>query len=384
MASNTPRLGLYKKDPISDANDTFNIQTMLNDNWDKIDGKVAILGPDGKILSEQLPQQSLPSASTTQAGIVQLDDTLTSTSTMKAATANAVKRVNDAVVAHSADYVKHPGYGVATGSANAYEVTLNPAPTAYVEGMAIAVKINVDNTGPSTINVNGLGAKAIKKPNGNDVSAGNLKAGSIYTLRYNGTNFILQGEGGGGTAQPADVLSGKTFTNDSGEQTGTMPNRGAMIITPSTSDQPIPAGYHNGNGVVKGDPDLIPANIKQGVDIFGVTGSLVPLTNEKKYAEGTGSGTTDFYGKAGISANLGFQPSLVLVEAYLVGNGVNGTVRQVHSNPTYYDQLNWVQYNYQNRVSSDNVITITSNGFYANIYLGPSSVGFIYRFRAYQ
>lgn len=107
MASNTPRLGLYKKDPISDANDTFNIQTMLNDNWDKIDGKVAILGPDGKILSEQLPQQSLPSASTTQAGIVKLNDTLTSTSTTQAATANAVKQVNDAVVAHSADTAAH-------------------------------------------------------------------------------------------------------------------------------------------------------------------------------------------------------------------------------------------------------------------------------------
>lgn len=103
MASNTPRLGLYKKDPTADANDTFNIQTMLNDNWDKIDGKVAILGPDGKILSEQLPQQSLPNASTTQAGIVQLNDTLTSTSTTQAATANAVKQVNDAVVAHSVE-----------------------------------------------------------------------------------------------------------------------------------------------------------------------------------------------------------------------------------------------------------------------------------------
>ncbi len=37
MASNTPALGLYKKDPIADANDTFNVETMLNQNWDKID-----------------------------------------------------------------------------------------------------------------------------------------------------------------------------------------------------------------------------------------------------------------------------------------------------------------------------------------------------------
>lgn len=37
MASNTPNLNLYKKDPIADGNDTFNVGTMLNENWDKID-----------------------------------------------------------------------------------------------------------------------------------------------------------------------------------------------------------------------------------------------------------------------------------------------------------------------------------------------------------
>jgi hypothetical protein len=41
LASNTPRLNLYKKDPVADATDTFNIQTMLNDNWDRIDANVA-------------------------------------------------------------------------------------------------------------------------------------------------------------------------------------------------------------------------------------------------------------------------------------------------------------------------------------------------------
>ena len=37
MARNTAYLGLYCKDPIDDGNDTFNIQTMLNDNWEKLD-----------------------------------------------------------------------------------------------------------------------------------------------------------------------------------------------------------------------------------------------------------------------------------------------------------------------------------------------------------
>lgn len=40
MASNTTRYGLLKKDPIADGADTFNITTMLNDNWDKLDAAV--------------------------------------------------------------------------------------------------------------------------------------------------------------------------------------------------------------------------------------------------------------------------------------------------------------------------------------------------------
>lgn len=37
MASNTSNLNLLKKDPLADGKDTFNIRTMLNENWDKID-----------------------------------------------------------------------------------------------------------------------------------------------------------------------------------------------------------------------------------------------------------------------------------------------------------------------------------------------------------
>lgn len=37
MPSNTPNLGLYKKDPATDGNDYFDVDLMLNENWDKID-----------------------------------------------------------------------------------------------------------------------------------------------------------------------------------------------------------------------------------------------------------------------------------------------------------------------------------------------------------
>lgn len=40
MSSTTTNVGLYKKNPLTDGNDTFDINTMLNDNWDKIDAQL--------------------------------------------------------------------------------------------------------------------------------------------------------------------------------------------------------------------------------------------------------------------------------------------------------------------------------------------------------
>ncbi|APM37387.1 hypothetical protein [Clostridium kluyveri] len=68
----------------------------------------------------------------------------------------------------------------------------------------------------------------------------------------------------------ANVLSGTTIAG----QTGTMPNRGAVTLTPGTADQIISAGYHNGSGKVKGEPNLKPENIKEGISEFGIMGTL--------------------------------------------------------------------------------------------------------------
>lgn len=148
---------------------------------------------------------------------------------------------------HMNDLIKHITFAEATGTANTYAVTISPAPSQYTDGLAIAVKINVDSTGAATLNVNGLGARPLRKANGNN--ALNLKRNGIYTFRYNSatTAFILQGEGGNGNAQPGDVLMGKTFSNDYGDQTGT------MDLT-----------------------NLKPENIKRDVTINNVTGTLYP------------------------------------------------------------------------------------------------------------
>ena len=53
-----------------------------------------------------------------------------------------------------------------------------------------------------------------------------------------------------------------------------VPRKAAATITPGTSAQTIAAGqYLSGAQMIAGDSDLIPANIRSGVNIFGVTGA---------------------------------------------------------------------------------------------------------------
>ena len=84
-------------------------------------------------------------------------------------------------------------YAADTGSANAYVVTLSPAPTAYVTGMEVVFKATNANTTASTINVNALGAKSIVKNASSALISGDISANQIITLRYDGTNFVIQG-----------------------------------------------------------------------------------------------------------------------------------------------------------------------------------------------
>lgn len=160
-----------------------------------------------------------------------------------------VKGIADDLIAHKADFTQQIPYAVTTGSANTYTVSTNPALTSLIAGVAITVKIHTANTGASTLNWDGKGAIPIKKSNGNDVASGNLKLNGVYTFRYDGTNFILQGEGGEyGTAGQAQVLTGYTFGTEEGIKSGTMPNKvgSGTTLSVSASDQAIPQGYYDG------------------------------------------------------------------------------------------------------------------------------------------
>lgn len=82
------------------------------------------------------------------------------------------------------------------------------------------------------------------------------------------------------TATVAEVLNSKTFYKNGDKLTGTMPNRGAVTGTISTVNDvyTIQNGYHDGSGTVgisaTEQAKLIGENIRQGVEILGVTGTM--------------------------------------------------------------------------------------------------------------
>lgn len=82
------------------------------------------------------------------------------------------------------------------------------------------------------------------------------------------------------TVSAGYVSSGTAGTvTVSGSDTEQLTVKAAATITPSTSNQTIAAGtYLTGAQTISGDANLLASNIKSGVSIFGVAGSLTAAT----------------------------------------------------------------------------------------------------------
>ena len=82
------------------------------------------------------------------------------------------------------------------------------------------------------------------------------------------------------TATAAEILNTKTAYKNGSKLTGTMPNRGAQTGTISTvsGSVTIQQGYHDGSGNVTIDSTeqakLIATNIRAGITVLGVTGTM--------------------------------------------------------------------------------------------------------------
>ena len=101
------------------------------------------------------------------------------------------------------------------------------------------------------------------------------------------------------TVAVAEILDGKTAYARGAKLVGTMPNKGAVNGTITTKEEKftIPTGFHDGSGKVSIDATeqakIIEANIKEGVTILGVTGTLAPASGVKAQSKTVTPGTSE-------------------------------------------------------------------------------------------
>jgi len=81
----------------------------------------------------------------------------------------------------------------ASGSATAYSCAMSPTLTQYTTGMALHWQPDVNGAGgPTTINVDFLGAQSLKLADGaTNPGPGDVVAGRLYVIWYDGSNFRL-------------------------------------------------------------------------------------------------------------------------------------------------------------------------------------------------
>lgn len=151
----------------------------------------------------------------------------------KSAIENAKKGIANLAGRIDEIYRGVPFYAVSTSSSDAYAITLPYKFASYsdITGLPITVKLDANNTGASTLNINSKGAVAIKKEDGvTALVADDLANGRVVTFVYDGTNFqLVSTTASGVSANTPETIQHKTsdYTVDTDENFYNFTNQGA-------------------------------------------------------------------------------------------------------------------------------------------------------------
>ena len=192
------------------------------------------------------------------------------------------------------------GSPTSTGSANTQALAIDAQLAAYATGQVIKFIAGFTNTGAMTININSIGTKNVKKPNGADITGADIIAGKIYLLAYNGTDFVIL-----------------NYIEDTSGDFGDGSDGNVTISTPTTLTRDM---YYQ-NLILNDDIDTA------GFKIF-VSETLTRATGKKIYNNGGnggdgGAGNNSCAGSAGSAgavADSGSLPSSLPGKAGVAGN----------------------------------------------------------------
>lgn len=138
--------------------------------------------------------------------------------------------------------------GVDTGIADAYVLDFDASFSAYADGIVIYWVAGNNNTGPSTVNVNGLGPVDITQQDGTDLPADAILANTVTQMMYLGSGFVLLQSGSntaGGISQQNTALASGNYQLVIGDIGKTIVMTAAVTRTltiPPDSVVPFPVG----------------------------------------------------------------------------------------------------------------------------------------------
>lgn len=178
-------------------------------------------------------------------------------------------------------------------------VTVNAISSTYV-GSGIARKSSSDLTASGatvTVPAGYYSSQATKSVSSGSATAPASISGSSATVSTGTNTLTLTKTVSVTPSVSAGYVSAGTAGNSSVNLTASVTTKAAATITPGTSNQTIASGtYLTGTQTISGDANLVAANIKQGTQIFGVTGSYTSdataaasdiVSGETAYANGS-------------------------------------------------------------------------------------------------
>jgi len=189
-------------------------------------------------------------ASTTAAGKVEV---ATSAQTLAGTDTGETGAPTVSAPSHVAAAVQNSSFNFfADAQANdTYVITPAPAISAYATGQRFIFTANTANTGACTLNVNGKGAKDIVKGYSTALVTGDIAAGQVVEVVYDGTNMVM-------TSLPNALVAG----GDAGLM-HTHPVY-AGLLTPTQVAAAGASGYSENTITTTATPRLIKLKIKAG------------------------------------------------------------------------------------------------------------------------
>lgn len=205
-------------------------------DWTDVTSKPSTLVADASITTSMFnPAAKAPSATTADSATVagNVSGTVGVANGGTGATSVATAQANLQVPSITTVQNSAPMLIGSIAGTNTITGTLTPAIASYTAGQTFRFVAAGANTGAVTININGLGAKAITKNGATPLAAGDIASGALVQISYDGTQFqlVAGAASGGATGSGGDQVF---YENDTVVNNSHTINRNSHTVGPLT------------------------------------------------------------------------------------------------------------------------------------------------------